>query len=188
MNERLENKENNVELSELRKEAEQGRDRIAEKLEQRNPENTVDNQAEVESAKHEALETAQEAKQERAAEKTKEETVERPKIQSKKAKKESFDRIMTDTRQKMSPASRSFSKVIHNPVVEKTSEALGSTIARPNAILAGSVSACLLVLGTYLIARNYGYPLSGIETILAFAIGWILGILYDFFRKMITGN
>ena len=83
---------------------------------------------------------------------------------------------------------RTFSKVIHNPVVEKTSEVVGSTVARPNAILSGSVGAFILVLGVFLIARHYGYQLSGAETIVAFAIGWVVGIVYDFLRAMITGS
>lgn len=87
------------------------------------------------------------------------------------------------------PASqRAFSKFIHNPAVEKTSEAVGNTVARPNAILAGAVVAFFLVLLVYVVAKFYGYRLSGFETIGAFIIGWIIGILYDFFRVMITGK
>jgi hypothetical protein len=40
----------------------------------------------------------------------------------------------------------------------------------------------------YLIAKNLGYVLSGFETIGAFAIGWIIGVLYDYFRVMVTGK
>ena len=83
---------------------------------------------------------------------------------------------------------RAFSKIIHNPVVEKTSEAVGKTIARPNAILAGSVVAFFAVLAVYLIAKNLGYVLSGFETIAAFIVGWLIGILYDYLRVMITGK
>lgn len=61
-------------------------------------------------------------------------------------------------------------------------------MARPNAILAGSVVAFFAVLGVYLLAKNLGYVLSGFETIAAFVIGWIIGILYDYFRTMITGK
>jgi hypothetical protein len=33
-----------------------------------------------------------------------------------------------------------------------------------------------------------GYPLSGFETIGAFALGWMLGIVFDFFKVMVTGR
>ncbi|OYX41587.1 hypothetical protein B7Y94_04890, partial [Candidatus Saccharibacteria bacterium 32-49-12] len=77
---------------------------------------------------------------------------------------------------------------IHNPAIEKASEAVGATIARPNAILTGSVVAFVLVLGVYVLARVLGYALSGFETIAAFAVGWVIGLLYDYFRVMITGK
>ncbi len=107
---------------------------------------------------------------------------------SKKEKEASFKRHMKDVQAQLPARQRAFSKVIHNPVVEKTSEFIGSTVARPNAILAGSVVAFFAVLGVYLLAKNLGYVLSGFETIAAFVIGWIIGILYDYFRTMITGK
>jgi len=102
--------------------------------------------------------------------------------------KVSYKKTMRETQAQMKPAERSFSKVIHNPAVEKTSEALGSTVARPNAILAGSLSAFLLGLGIYLTAQYYGYPLSGTEMIAAFILGWVVGLLFDYLRIMITGK
>ena len=95
---------------------------------------------------------------------------------------------MKQLQSELKPSQRAFSKFIHNPVVEKTSDAVGSTVARPNAILAGAVTAFILVLAVYLIAKFYGYTLSGFETIGAFIVGWILGLLYDFFKVMITGK
>lgn len=102
--------------------------------------------------------------------------------------KASYKKTMKETQAHMKPAERTFSKVIHNPAVEKTSEAVGSTVARPNAILAGSVSAFLLTLGVYVLAKYYGYPLSGFETIAAFVLGWAIGLLFDYLRVMITGK
>lgn len=100
----------------------------------------------------------------------------------------SFDSTMAEVRTQMSAPSRAFSKVIHAKAVEKTSEALGSTIARPDAILSGAIFAFILTLGVYLVAKNLGYPLSGFETIGAFALGWVLGLVYDFLKVMITGR
>jgi len=107
---------------------------------------------------------------------------------SKKEKEASFKKHMKDVQAQLPVRERAFSKLIHNPVVEKTSEFIGATIARPNAILAGAVVAFFAVLGVYLLARNLGYVLSGFETIAAFAIGWVIGLLYDYFRTMITGK
>lgn len=106
-----------------------------------------------------------------------------------KAEKEaSFKRHMKDVQAEMTGPQRAFSKVIHNKAVEAVSEVVGSTFARPNAILAGAVVAFIAVLAVYLLAKNLGYVLSGFETIGAFVIGWLVGILYDYFRVMITGK
>lgn len=109
-------------------------------------------------------------------------------IANKADRDKAYKNIMDVTRTQMSAPARAFSKVIHNPFIEKTSEVVGSTIARPNAILTGSVSALILVLGVYTIAHFFGYPLSGFETIGAFILGWLIGIIYDFFYAMITGK
>ena len=88
----------------------------------------------------------------------------------------------------MSAPSRTFSKVIHAPFVEKSSEVLGSSLARPNAILAGSFAALVLVSFVYIVSRTFGYRLSGFETIAAFGFGWVIGITYDYIKIMVTGK
>jgi hypothetical protein len=107
---------------------------------------------------------------------------------SKKQKEASFKRQMKEIQADQPPVSRAFSKVIHNKAVEKTSDIVGATVARPNAILAGAVTAFVLTLAVYTIAKIYGYPLSGFETIAAFIIGWIGGIVFDYLRVVVTGK
>lgn len=107
---------------------------------------------------------------------------------SKQEKKASFKRHMNHVQAEMSAPQRAFSKVIHNPAIEKTSEFVGGTLARPNAVLSGAIAAFILVLGVYLIARHFGYVLSGFETIAAFIVGWIFGIAYDYLKLIFTGK
>jgi hypothetical protein len=109
-------------------------------------------------------------------------------VRNKKTLDASFNREMKEVRTHMSAPSRVFSKVIHNKAVDRTSEVVGNTIARPNAILAGSLAALILTTGLYTWAKNNGYPLSGFETIGAFIIGWLIGIIIDFVRITITGR
>lgn len=104
------------------------------------------------------------------------------------SRKESYNHTMKVVRSELSAPERAFSKVIHNPVVERTSEVIGSTVARPNAILSGSIFAALTVLALYVTARHYGFALSGFETIGAFIVGWAIGIVFDLLRGMITGK
>ena len=145
----------------------------------------------VENAKIEALKEAISVEKGSAEKKKKESSAAAPRrhgVVSKKEQKASYNHHMKMLQEELPPVQRGFSKLIHNPAVEKTSEVVGSTIARPNAVLAGAVVAFFAVLAVYLIAKHFGYVLSGFETIGAFIVGWVLGILYDFFRVMITGK
>lgn len=140
-----------------------------------------------ETAKHEALEAA--IAHEKPANKerdTPSPAVRRGSIKSERAA--SYKRTMAHVQSEMSAPSRAFSRVIHNKAVEKASDVAGATIARPNAILAGSIFAFVFTLATYLIAKHYGYQLSGFETIGSFALGWVVGLLFDYLRVMITGK
>ncbi len=101
---------------------------------------------------------------------------------------ESFNITMQEVRAQLPAPSRAFSKLIHNKTIEKASEALGGTIARPDALLSGAVFAFSITLAVYLIAKNFGYPLSGFESIGAFILGWVIGLAYDFLKVMITGR
>lgn len=107
---------------------------------------------------------------------------------SKKDRELSYSRTMQEVQGHMSAPSRAFSKVIHNRAIEAGSEVIGKTLARPNAILAGSLTAFILSFAVYMIAKTLGYPLSGFETIAAFILGWVIGILFDYFKVLITGK
>jgi hypothetical protein len=107
---------------------------------------------------------------------------------SKPEREASYKRTMKQVQSELSTPSRTFSKLIHNKTVEKTSDAIGGTIARPNAILSGAFFAFGFSLILLLTARYYGYPLSGTETIAGFLVGWAIGTLFDYLRLMITGK
>ena len=149
-------------------------------------------QEQLNKARHEALNQAREIAQERKENKIKTNEVSPEKKRrgptSKQERKAAFDKTMTEIQSEMSPASRTFSKVIHNPAVEKSSEVIGNTVARPNAILSGSAAAFILTAGIYLVAKHFGYSLSGTETIATFVLGWVIGLIYDYIRVLIFGK
>jgi hypothetical protein len=107
---------------------------------------------------------------------------------SKKQHDESYMKILRLLQNELTPTSRIFSKITHNNIIEGTSNFIGGTIARPNAMLAGALFAFILTLSVYLIAETIGYALSGSETIIAFLTGWLIGILYDYLRILTTGK
>lgn len=168
-------------------------DKLREKIENGAELGVENGEQAAEKAKVEALENAVSVEAggaEKAAKRPKEgpaPTKRRGGI-SKKEKNASFKKHMKQVQAEMSAPERAFSKVIHARAIEKTSEVVGATVARPNAILSGAIAAFVLVLVVYLLAKNLGYVLSGFETIGAFIVGWALGVLYDYFRVMITGK
>lgn len=181
--------ERGSESPEQRREHQEQQERLRENVERNAERNKAERpEADVEKRAAERLaESAERAKHEEVKQPERAE-VRRDTPATKREREKAHDALLNEAREDMSPASRTFSKVIHNKAVESTSEAVGSTIARPNAILSGSFTAFIVVLAVFLIARHYGYPLSGSETIVAFAGGWVLGILIDYLRILITGR
>lgn len=162
------------------------RERIRENLEH---EATNADQEQVEDLRAKAVEhaanTLPDSNEDRAA------RLERPSPRgpiSKSQRDASFAATMREVRGQMPAPSRAFSKVIHVKVVEKASDATAKTIARPNAIVSGAIAAFVVTLLVYLLARNYGYPLSGFESIGAFVAGWVIGLTFDFIKVMVTGR
>jgi hypothetical protein len=109
-------------------------------------------------------------------------------IINKKQRNESYNRTIKRVQSELPATDLLFSKIIHNVFIEKISDIVSNIIARPNAMLAGSVVAFILTLATYTLSKTIGYSLSGSETIIAFIVGWIIGIIYDYLRVLITGK
>lgn len=156
----------------------------------------IKNRVENESSPAEKSEAEAREQLEKVIEKSEAEEVKQEKKQPTKAerlitkedRKDSFKKTMETVQSQLPKSSRTFSKVIHNPTIEKVSEVTGKTVARPNAILSGSVAAFVLTLAIYTLAKINGYPLSGFETIAAFTIGWLTGMLFDYIRIGVKGG
>lgn len=175
-----ENGEIPQDLKEVAKEAHENIRQNKETLQQ-SPEKQVDQEA----LEAKTIEVAEKAKK---ANSSKEKKKNSEKIITKAKRNESYKTIMSETRSNMSAPGKAFSNFIHSPAVEKVSEVAGATIARPNAILSGSIFALVLSIFIYIISRHYGYVLSGFEVIGAFLIGWLIGLLVDFFTVMARGK
>ncbi len=154
------------------------RERAAEKSKETN----------ADDARKEALEQASKVEHEAKRESHETSPAERRGPLTKRERDASYDATMREVRSQMSAPSRAFSSFIHAPAVEKVSEVVGGTVARPNAILSGAVFAFLFTLVIYLIARYYGYLLSGSETIASFALGWLVGLVFDYIRVLVLGK
>lgn len=95
----------------------------------------------------------------------------------------SFNTTMHHVRQRLSKPNQAFSKVIHQPVVEKVSDVAGKTIARPSGIIGGTVAAGVGILSVYGVARFAGFSLSGSEMPLLLVAGFAVGLFVEWLTK-----
>lgn len=89
---------------------------------------------------------------------------------------------MKDMRQELSLARRTFSYIIHAPVISHIGTLIEVTLLRPYALLFGSILATIAVLATSFIAHLHGYTPSGVEPLIGFTVGWSCGLIYELFR------
>lgn len=141
--------------------------------------------AESENIEHEAIEIATLHEEQQEKKESKETKEDKP--LTKKDIEASYKKTLENVQDQLSAPSRAFSKVIHNPVVEKTSDAIGNTVARPNLIISGALGAIASVI-VYFIAKRYGYLLSGSETIILFVAGWSIGAVIEYARVGFINN
>jgi hypothetical protein len=147
-----------------------------------------DIEARAEKARIEALETAVSVESKSVEKDSTKSHTSRHSQLNKKQREKSFKQTMEQVQKELPTGKRAFSKVIHNNIVEKTSDVIASTVARPNALFAGAFVAFILTILTYTVAKTIGYSLSGFETIAAFIVGWLIGITYDYLRALVTGK
>ena len=108
-----------------------------------------------------------------------------PAIVNKQLKEMAYERALTRTRKHLSIPSRLFSKAIHSKILDRPSEAIGNTVARPSSMLGGAFFA---LVGTSLllwITKKYGYEYNYLATILMFGGGMIVGLIVESIFKLI---
>lgn len=96
-----------------------------------------------------------------------------------------FKKTLEQAQEELNTVERHFSKLTHSSFVEMLSSVFENSIARPIPMLTGAVIAFIGVLALYIIANEYGLALSGSETILIFAVGWLLGLIIDILVKRV---
>lgn len=119
-----------------------------------------------------------------------------PELQSNQAERENMpqrpsglDRLisyrdtMLSLQRRLQPAQRTFSKFIHSPGVDKASEVVGNTVMRPSVTTGATLTALTVGLFFYIVAKRYGFVLSGSEFILSLLIGGLLGLAVEFIIK-----
>ena len=101
------------------------------------------------------------------------------------SKSANYRQTMVTLRHRLGPTSRSFSKLIHTPIVEKTSAVIGSTVLRPSVSLGATTTAVFLTGFIYLYARHYGFLLRGSEIWITLILGGVLGLFIEAVYKLL---
>lgn len=101
-------------------------------------------------------------------------------------KEMAYSRLIARAQRHLTPYNRSWSRLIHQPVVEAVSDTAARTVARPSGIIGGGFIGLIGTTAYYLIARHYGYSYNFLVFIafisVGFVIGWIVELLWRLIR------
>jgi hypothetical protein len=86
---------------------------------------------------------------------------------------------LTLIRKHLAPSQQIFSRLIHQPFIDITSEFLSKTLFRPSGLLGGSIFSLIGSLIVIMIARHIGFSLPNSLFITLFTIGFGFGIIIE---------
>lgn len=97
-----------------------------------------------------------------------------------------FRTIMAHVYRDVSKFDHVMSRVVHRPAVERMSDLIGATIARPSGLVGAALCGSLGLLLIYLTAKNIGFSLSGSEMPLLLITGFLFGLGVEWCAKSLT--
>ncbi|PID32527.1 hypothetical protein CR970_00130 [Candidatus Saccharibacteria bacterium] len=147
------------------------------------PEQIAEQQAAAaEKARQKALELAKESREQQLLH---DDAEQRPEDQPhsfamhQELKAGSLATSMRNIQRKLPPASRAFSRFIHDKRVDTVSTIAGNTVARPSGMLGGSLCALLGSLLLAYLTRHYGFPYNYTMFLLFFVGGFLVGLILE---------
>ncbi len=110
-------------------------------------------------------------------------TKQHPVLINKQLKDMAYSRSMTRVRKHLSLPSKLFSKAIHSKILDKPSEVVGNTVARPSGMLGGALLATIGTSVLLWVTKHYGYSYNYLAVIMLFALGMIFGLVTELIWK-----
>jgi|GEM_PF-2502801 len=99
---------------------------------------------------------------------------------------QTYRQTMTEVRSKLSRSARQFSKVVHQPVVDATSDVASKTIGRSSFLLGGFMATFIGTIVIFTNARSNGYGVSNLTfMVILFVIGAASGIALEILYRTI---
>ncbi len=141
-------------------------------------------ESQVENLHTEAIEKARSTKEQVDNLKVEREN-QHPVLVNKQLKDMAYSRALTRTRKHLSIPSRLLSRVVHSKALDRPSETVGKTIARPSSMLGGAFFALVGTSALLWITKKYGYEYNYLAVIVLFGIGMLVGLAIESLYKLI---
>lgn len=94
-------------------------------------------------------------------------------------KNQTYSNTLKYVQKRLSKSERTMSKVMHNKAIEKVSDGVGKTAARPSGILGGGI---VSLIGSFIVlymAKKYGFEYNFFVFFLLLAGGFALGVIIE---------
>lgn len=111
-----------------------------------------------------------------------------PVLINKQLKDMAYSRTMTRIRKHLSLPSRVFSKAIHSNVIDKPSEIIGNTVARPSGLLGGAFIAAIGSTILLWLTKHFGYTYNYLVVVLLFVLGLVFGLTVEALWRLVRRN
>lgn len=99
-----------------------------------------------------------------------------------------YIRTLTKIQHKLPKPARTFSKLVHNPALEKISNVSAQTIARPSGLLGGSIVAFLGSTTLLYLSKYYGYRYNYTVFFVCFIGGFLIGAMLELLLWLVHGR
>lgn len=107
---------------------------------------------------------------------------------SRELKEHTYNQTLNSARNKLSKPEKTLSKVVHKPIIEKASDAMSNTVARPSGVLFGGVFSFIGSLASYLLAKKLGGELKYSVFAVFFVGGFIFGLLVELVIRILRNR
>lgn len=103
-------------------------------------------------------------------------------------KNDAFRDTMRTVRASLPSGSVLFSKIIHNPSMDRASEITSRTIARPAGLLGGGITALAISAISLILAKRYGFSYNYGTLLISFLAGYTVVTIIEIVSKIIRRN
>lgn len=101
-------------------------------------------------------------------------------------KDQAYAESLSAARSSLSGYQKRVSKIIHTPIVEKTSEVLNQTVLRPSVFTGAMVVSAIGTIALYVMSKHYGYAMNSVWTLILLFCGALAGIIAELLLRTLS--